>query len=92
MPKIYFWYFFEPNSQDYKALIKQECKKNELKTSLKTKVHKNPKNIKMKITHKIQCFGARKSVYHSVLLVPSFESTGHGPETETRSSSYADFS
>ena len=52
----------------------------------------------MEITHKIKCFVARKfrkptmSVYHNVLLVPSFESTGHGPETEPRSPTYAHFS
>ena len=46
------------------------------------------------ITHEVECFGARKflkltkAVYHHVLLIPSFESTGHEPETEPRSPSY----
>ena len=46
------------------------------------------------ITHEVEYFGAlkfrkpTKAVYHHVLLIPSFESTGHSPETEPRSPSY----
>ena len=52
----------------------------------------------MQISNKLWCFGVQKfckptrSVYHDVLLDPCFESTGHGPETVSRSSTYADFS
>lgn len=54
--------------------------------------------MKLQINHKIRFFGARKfrkptkSVYHNVLLAPSFESTRHRPKTEPLSPTYAHFS